>query len=29
VPYGRPMVPACEISMESGGVRSTPSGSLR
>src|SRR5215472_4315203 len=29
VPYSRPMVPACEISMESGGVRSTPSGSLR
>jgi hypothetical protein len=29
VPYGRPIVPACEISMESGGVRSTPSGSLR
>jgi len=27
--YGRPMVAACEISMESGGVRSTPSGSLR
>src|SRR5262252_9496581 len=27
--YGRPMVGACEISMESGGVRSTPSGSLR
>jgi len=29
VPYSRPMVSACEISMESGGVRSTPSGSLR
>ena len=29
VPYGRPIVSACEISMESGGVRSTPSGSLR
>jgi hypothetical protein len=29
VPYGRPMVLACEISMESGGLRSTPSGSLR
>ena len=27
--YGRPMVAACEISMESGGVRLTPSGSLR